>query len=118
MFDEFLRRQLFEFAVRTIVSRAIVLFPFLGWPFFNPLFLAIVQRLTNWGYGELKKEGIEIFIGVESVIERNLYDKAVDALKASFGKSPEEQEAASEEFDRRLRDIVHIRRYGMRENRS
>lgn len=109
MAEELIKRALFELFMKTVVVQAITVFPFLSWPFFNPLFLYLVRKVSDKVYDQAKKEGIEIYIQLKTEKEKRQYAEAVNILRNAAGKSEEEINAAREEFDRRLRDLIRLR---------
>lgn len=99
-------------ASKAVIASAVTALPLLGVPGVNFVF----TWLVNWVVGKvspyLEVWLVDTIIDIEVNAEKRAYEKARDELQAvlkAHVRNPKELQNASDEFDRRLADLIRVR---------
>ncbi len=95
---------------RVVIAQAVAALPWLGYPVIGPVFSALVF----WIAKPLIEENIKLtkilITKAEFSAERDAYTRAKLEFKVALESKPEKVKDAEAEFDRRLADLIHLRK--------
>lgn len=104
-------RDIYDEAVGAAGSALISAVPFLALPVIKWVFKFVFGKITNLIYGELSKRLAVMVINAKVQAELKAYERAESELKAMLSKeqtTPEEEKRVTDEFKKRLSDLIRI----------
>lgn len=107
--EDTLKKLILDTVIKAVIAKAVAAVPFLGWPLINPVLGLIVGKIFELAYDELYTGLQFIIIDNDAKLRAQLYHETAEELRRVIdekGMDNEEARKLSEEFDRRLRDLI------------
>jgi len=104
-------KDIFDEAVGAAGNAIVAAVPFLALPVIKFVFKFIFGKVSSFIYGELSKRLAVLVINAKVEAERKAYERAEGELKAMLAKDavdPEEEKRVTDEFKKRLADLIRI----------
>jgi hypothetical protein len=113
LIEEILKKYKIEFVVKTVVAKAITVFPVFGWPIVGPWLTAKLTELVTALYEDFKRYMKNLLVDMDAKIRDKAYSEVKEELKNTLkekGIDSDEVKKIEEEFDRRLGDLIKLPR--------
>lgn len=101
-----------DLAVKAVIASAVTALPLLGVPGINFVFTWVVNWVANQLLPHIETWFVDRAVDIQVNAEKEAYEKAKTELQAVLKKhvrNPKELQNASDDFDKRLADLIRIR---------
>lgn len=101
-----------DLAVKAVIAAAVTALPLLGVPGINHIFRWVVGWVAGKLLPHLEVWFVDRAIDIQVNAEKRAYEKAREELKAVLKqhvRDPKELQNASDDFDKRLADLIRFR---------
>lgn len=111
MIESIVKSIVIDVVMKAVLARIVMAIPFLGMPIIGPIFGFLLGKVFTLVAEELTKMVENKVIDIKVGGQKDKYDEAVNNLKVvveSPDKTPEQIEAAKNEFKKRLQDLISL----------